>query len=366
LGVRILDDGTTVGGTYEVERFLGEGAFAEVYRVRHKYLGRQAMKVLKVPGLSQDDVERTLCEAMVLSRLGHPNIIRLFDANLVEAAGKQYGYFTMEYVAGGTLEQFWLSHENRFVAVEDAVEITRQICRGVSVAHLEDPPIVHRDIKPQNVLVGYDGHGMRVRVSDFGLAKHVNPLTLLASAHGTLAFKAPEFLDEVDSTATDVWSIGTTLYLMLTDNFPFPALADAELVSPKLWEGKARPPSDLNINVDKTLDRIVLRCLARKPDLRYVDAAALLRDLEKWGEVQGSNSTGKKRLPSTRKPESMTPLRAADGDSTNMVSEALDLAREAGRLPEAADLLEEALNKWPELRERYEYRLRLWKRGVSM
>jgi hypothetical protein len=166
----LLDEGQVIRGTYEVERMLGEGAFGEVYRVKHRFLGRQAMKVFKIVGMTIQETEEMLGEALMLSRIGHPNIVRVFDANTTDTSRGICGFFTMEYVAGGSLEQFWRSHGNRYVPVETAVEIIRQVCRGLTVAHEETPPIVHRDVKPQNILVGYDGGGLRARLTDFGLA----------------------------------------------------------------------------------------------------------------------------------------------------------------------------------------------------
>jgi serine/threonine-protein kinase len=187
--MRLLEEGQVIRDTYEVERFLGEGAFAEVYRVKHRFLGRQAMKVFKRVGMNLDEIHEMIGEAILLSRIGHPNIVRVFDANILETARGICGYFTMENVAGGSLEKFWQSHGGKFVPVETTVDLMRQVCRGIAQAHSEDPPIIHRDIKPQNILVGYEADGLRARVSDFGLAKKVNPLTLLATAAGTLAFK---------------------------------------------------------------------------------------------------------------------------------------------------------------------------------
>src|SRR5438046_8985320 len=94
--MRLLEEGQTVRDTYEVERFLGEGAFAEVYRVKHRFLGRQAMKVFKRVGMNLEEIHEMLGEAILLSRIGHPNIVRVFDANVLEAAQGTYGYFTME------------------------------------------------------------------------------------------------------------------------------------------------------------------------------------------------------------------------------------------------------------------------------
>ena len=150
----LLQEGQIVRGTYEIERMLGEGAFAEVYRVKHRFLGRQAMKVFKAVGMTIEEVEQHLEEAAILSRVGHPNIIRVFDANIAETSRGVCGFFTMEHIAGGSLEQFWRSHGSQFVPVETAVEILKQVCRGIAVAHGEKPPIIHRDIKPQNILVG--------------------------------------------------------------------------------------------------------------------------------------------------------------------------------------------------------------------
>jgi len=154
----LLREGQIIRDTYEVERLIGEGAFAEVYRVKHRYLGRQAMKVFKTPGVTQGEIETWLDEAALLSKMGHPNIIRVFDANTFANRGETFGFFTMEYIAGGSLERFWQSHGQQFVPVETAVEILQQACRGLSVAHGEDPPIIHRDLKPQNILIGYDVH----------------------------------------------------------------------------------------------------------------------------------------------------------------------------------------------------------------
>ena len=98
----LLAEGTQIRDTYEVERFLGEGAFAEVYRVNHRFLGRQAMKVFKQTVTDVDEVEKMLGEAILLSKIGHPNIVRVFDANVVDTKQGLCGFFTMEYVPGGT------------------------------------------------------------------------------------------------------------------------------------------------------------------------------------------------------------------------------------------------------------------------
>ncbi len=367
----LLHEGQNLRGTYEVERFLGEGAFAEVYRVRHRFLGRQAMKVFKIIGMSVAEIEQYLEEAIVLSRVGHPNIVRVFDANVTETSKGICGYFTMEYVAGGSLEQFWRSYGAQFVPVETAVEIMRQVCGGLAVAHSEHPPIIHRDIKPQNILVGYDADGLRARVCDFGLAKRVNPLTLMASAKGTRCFKPPEvFLNcQSDSCASDVWALGSTLYLLLTDRLPFSELGDMDFFEGKSFGRPMIPASRLNIQVDPALDQILFKALALKPGNRYPNAKDFLYDLSKWNPPAPgmAASQPKMRISSDMSKSALGSHSPADqvvGD--RLAKQARKLAREAGKLMEAADLMEEAFNKYPDLRKRYESQLKLWRRGICM
>lgn len=362
----LFQEGQTIRDTYKVERFLGEGAFAEVYRVKHHILGRQAMKVFKAVGMTIQETKEMLAEAVLLSRLGHPNIIRVFEANVIDTAHGVCGYFTMEYVAGGNLEMFWQSFGGRLVPVETTVEVIRQVCRGMAVAHSAIPPIIHRDIKPQNILVGYTDIGTLVRVGDFGLAKHVNPITLLASARGTVTFKAPEALrdPEADSCAGDVWAIGQTLYLLLTDRLPYPDVLAGGLTINEFFKYTVIPPSRLNLAVDDLLDHITLRALALKPEDRYPTARELLIDLEQWKIRPLTESLSKPDLNiEATKPilgvySPLDQTRAHD-----LISQARQLAYD-NQMKEAADLLEEALNKWPGLRERHEYRLKLWRRGI--
>ncbi len=363
----LLVEGQVIGKTYTVERFLGQGAFAEVYRVRHRFLGRQAMKVFKSTGMTMTEIEGLLEEAVLLSQIGHPNIIRVFDANVVDTEHGLCGFFTMEYIAGGSLEQFWKSFGMQLMPIETAVEVVRQATRGVTVAHSEKPPIIHRDIKPQNLMVGYEGDGLRVRVSDFGLAKRANPLTLMVSARGTRAFKAPETFKDFksDSCAGDVWALGCTLYLLTTDRFPYFDPNQMELVDSDSFDHPLTPASQLNINVDPRLDQIIARCLALDPHNRYPTARELLKDLEGWqpGMTPPKPSTGK----SSSEPNKtvLGPVSSLNQEAAKkMVDQAKKLAKRADRLSEAADLMEEAFNKWPELRDEYEYQVRLWRRGI--
>ncbi|MDF1798893.1 MAG: serine/threonine-protein kinase [Planctomycetota bacterium] len=361
----ILNPGQRIRDTYEVERMIGEGAFAEVYRVKHRFMGRQAMKVFKAAGTTLEEIERELSEAVLLSSLRHPNIVEVYDANLHEEAGHRFGYFTMTYMPGGTLDRHWRSFGRELMPVSQVVEIGKQTCRALSVAHGAEPPIIHRDIKPQNILIGFSGDGLHVRLSDFGLAKAVNPLTLLASAVGTLGFKPPESLEDVDSCAADVWAVGATLYLLLTDEMPFPHLNSRDVGDARHFLRPLRPPSVFNINVDPALESILYRCLAANAKDRYGNALELLEDLEHWAPSSAKPST----LVSEWSPESKGAMPHASShdfqaEARASLEAAMRMAGSPAGLATAADLLEEAISKSPDLMDRYRVHLDLWRRGV--
>ncbi len=367
----LLQPGQRVRDTYEVERYLAEGAFAEVFRVKHKFLGRQAMKVFKRTGMTHEELDEMMAEAIMLSRLSHPNIVQVFDANTVMIGEKEYGYFTMENIPGGSLDKFWRSHGTQLIPVETTVDILKQVCRGLVLAHSENPPIIHRDIKPQNILIGYETDGLRARVSDFGLAKQVNKLTLFATGAGTLAFKPPEVFAQAkgDSVAGDIWALGVTLYMLLTDNIPF--IVDEHLGWGNGEALKKVPPvpSQYNVEADSVLDRIVMKCLSPRPQDRYANAKELLKALEAW--KSGGSSSGKPSQSSTSvsrfsKDALGHPSTADQSEGESLVRKALQTARQKGDLNEAADIMEEAFNKWPSLREKYAAKVTRWRCGIVM
>jgi len=367
--MRLLSDGETVKETYEVERFLGEGAFAEVYRVKHRFLGRQAMKVFKRAGMTVEEIEKTLGEAIMLSRIGHPNIVRVFDANVFETQKGLQGYFTMENVSGGSLEKFWHSYGTRLIPLDITIDLIKQVCRGLAIAHRQNPPIIHRDIKPQNILVGYETDGLRARISDFGLAKSVNPLTFLATAAGTPAFKPPEAFtaSKGDSCSADIWAIGTTIYLLLTDRLPFKMPTEFGWGGAEEIQDTFVPPSSINPDVNEALDLIVRKALSFNPSSRYQNASEILDALENWkpGHLnpEGHDAKTPDGYSKTALGPGLSSPDQAKGDE--IVRLALRYKKE-GRLLEAADAMEEAFNKAPGLRSKYNNLVKLWRCGISM
>ena len=365
--MRILLEGQVIRDTYEVERYLAEGAFAEVYRVRHRFLGRQAMKVFKQVGMTQDEIDEKMAEAALLSRIGHPNIVRVFDANLLDTPNGQYGYFTMENIPGGSLDKFWRSHGGRLVPLETTIDIVKQVCRGLRVAHSEDPPIIHRDIKPQNILIGYEADGLRARLSDFGLARRVNPLTLFATAAGTLAFKPPEAREKGDSPSGDIWAVGVTLYLLLTDRLPYEVNPALGWGNQQVFRKKLAPPSQYNVQANSEVDRIVMGCLEPRPEDRYPSVGDLLSALDGCRSGRSEKVVPKSDSVSSLSKDILGPASTPDqAEAEALAQRALQQARDMGRLIDAADLMEEAFNKWPSLRDKHATRVQLWRRGICM
>lgn len=355
----LLQPGDRVSDTLVVDRLLGEGAFAEVHRVQHRYLGWQAMKVFKRVA-STAQTRAMLGEARLLSTLGHRNIVRLFDAGTVPTPEGLRGYFTMEYVPGGSLERLAAAHR-RAVPTPLVAEVMTQVAAGLAVAHEQEPPILHRDVTLANVLVGYDGAGMRVRVSDFGLAKAADPFTQLASAQGTYAFMAPEvWRNQGYSCASDVWSVGTIGYLLLTHHLPYDNGAPFSSYSPARFDRALLPPSRYNETVDAELDRIIMGVL----DVDSASRPATARILVDALRARQDKLTGQ---PVAAGPGSRTATTAAPTErARRLADEALALSRIPGELDRAADVLEEAVNMSPRLRELHLHTLILWRRGVMM
>ncbi|WP_407560313.1 serine/threonine-protein kinase [Streptomyces sp. 184] len=346
----LLARGQRVHDGLVVDRRLGEGAFAEVYRVRHHVLGWQALKLFK-HGASLGANFSRLDEARILSTLGHPSIIRVFDAGTVDTTEGLRGYFTMEYVAGGSLERLVESHAG-IVPVPRVTAVLRQAADGLSVAHERRQPVVHRDLTLANVLVTYDESGLRVKVSDFGLARETDPVTRAASAQGTVAYMPPEVLirGRGYSAAGDVWALGTIVYYLLTNCFPYDAGDPVRAFSPERFEHPLRPPGDFNDDAGRELDGLVADMLrvdpAGRPPMREVAERALAPE-------------------QPAEPRTTAP-RAAEPSADELVRAALALSRVPGRLADAADQLEEAVDRHPRLRERHLNRLTTWRRGVVL
>jgi serine/threonine-protein kinase len=257
-----------VAGRYEVERTLGGGGMAVVYLARDGELGRPvALKVL-AENLA-DDAElrhRFVREARLAARLSHPNVVRVYDAG--EEDGRPY--IVMECVEGESLAEL-LRREGR-LDPDRVAELGTQACAGLEHAHRAG--LVHRDVKPANLLLTEDG---TLKVADFGIAHAVGGtrVTEVGTVLGTAAYLSPEqALGEQVTPAADLYSLGTCLYELLAGEPPYGHETLGELFSRR----EAGPPPPLR-GVPRRLEAAILRCLERDPRERPASAAELARSL---------------------------------------------------------------------------------------
>jgi beta-lactam-binding protein with PASTA domain/predicted Ser/Thr protein kinase len=267
--------GTFFDGRYKIVRKLGAGGMANVYLAEDQELGRRvAIKILNDRHANDDQfVERFRREAKNAAALSHPNIVSIYDRG--EAEGTYY--IAMEYLDGRSLKELIVTRGPAPVPV--AVDYARQILSALRFAHRHG--IVHRDIKPHNVLV--DGEG-RVKVTDFGIARAgASQMTEAGSIVGTAQYLSPEQArgTNVDQRS-DLYSLGVVLYELLTGSAPFGGDTPVEIAMKHLSQ-VPEPPSVKRPNLPHDLDLLVVRALAKDPDDRYQSAEEMDADLERVG-----------------------------------------------------------------------------------
>ena len=268
--------GSVFDGRYRIERKLGAGGMADVYLAEDQELGRRvAIKILNDRHAADDSfIERFRREAKNAAGLSHPNIVSIYDRG--EAEGTYY--IAMEYLDGRSLKELIVGRGPAPIKV--AIDYARQILAAVGFAHKHG--IVHRDIKPHNVLVGPEG---RLKVTDFGIARSgASQMTEVGSIIGTAQYLSPEQARgaPVDQTS-DLYAVGVVLYEMLTGQVPFTGDTPLEIAMKHLSE-IPKPPSELRPEVPHDLDSVVLRALAKDPSERYQSAEEMDADLARVAE----------------------------------------------------------------------------------
>jgi beta-lactam-binding protein with PASTA domain len=262
-------------GRYRIIRKLGSGGMANVYLAEDQELGRRvAIKILNDRHAGDEQfVERFRLEAKNAAGLSHPNIVSIYDRG--EAEGTYY--IAMEYLDGRSMKELILSRGPAPVSV--AIDYARQVLAALRFAHRNG--IVHRDIKPHNVLVDAEGH---LKVTDFGIARAgASQMTEEGSIIGTAQYLSPEQArgTTVDQTS-DLYSLGIVLYEMLTGNVPFTGDSPVEIAMKHL-SATPQPLTVTRPDIPKSLESVVLRALAKDPAARYQSADEMDADLERIG-----------------------------------------------------------------------------------
>ena len=268
----MLTEGMYIADRYEILGKVGAGGMSDVYKAKDLTLGRfVAIKVLKAE-FSEDInfVTKFRSEAQAAAGLEHPNIVNIYDV------GSENGlhYIVMEYVEGITLKTY--IEKKGQLSFKEAVSIAIQVGRGIEAAHNKN--IVHRDIKPQNIMISTEG---KVKVTDFGIARAATSNTISSDVMGSVHYSSPEqarngFVDG----KSDIYSLGIVMYEMVTGRVPFDGDTTVAVAIQHLQE-EIVPPSVYAPNLPISMEKIILKCTQKNPDRRYASMTALLADLRK-------------------------------------------------------------------------------------
>jgi serine/threonine-protein kinase len=267
----MLKAGTILSDRYEIVKQIGAGGMANVYMAKDLRLGRfVAIKVLKAEFSSDENFLRKFnSEAQAVAGLIHPNIINVYDVGVQD----NIHFIVMELGDGITLKEHILN-EKRLTAKE-TVAFSIQIAEAIGCAH--DHKIIHRDIKPQNILVS--SHGT-IKVTDFGIAKAANSNTMTATAIGSVHYLSPEQArGGFSDSRSDIYALGITMYEMVTGRVPFDHENGVTIALMHL-QNDVIPPKEINSDIPSSLEKIILKCLAKKPEERYQSAKELIADLK--------------------------------------------------------------------------------------
>ena len=269
----MIREGVYLGKRYEILGRIGSGGMADVYKGKDHKLNRYvAIKVLKSDYRTDEVfIKKFLSEAQAAAGLMHPNVVNVYDV------GQDRGlyYMVMELVEGITLKDY-IEKKGRLSAKE-TISISIQMVTGLQAAHNQH--IIHRDIKPQNIIISKDG---KVKVTDFGIARATTATqTISTSVMGSVHYTSPEQArGGVVDQKSDIYSIGITMYEMITGNVPFDGDSTVSVALKHLQEEIVSPAEEVP-DIPYSLECIIMKCTQKNPGLRYHDCAALLLDLKR-------------------------------------------------------------------------------------
>ncbi len=267
----MLKEGVILGERYEIINRIGSGGMADVYKAMDHKLNRMvAVKVLK-PEFREDKtfISKFRTEAQAAAGLSHPNVVNVYDV------GEDRGvyYIVMELVEGITLKDY-INRKGK-LSVKEATSIAIQVSLGLEAAH--NRGIVHRDVKPQNIIISTDG---KVKLSDFGIAKATSSNTISSNVMGSVHYSSPEQVrGGYSDYKSDIYSLGITLYEMVTGRVPFDGDTTVAIAIKHLQE-EIEAPSKYTPNLPYALEQIILKCTQKSPDRRYKNMAELIDDLK--------------------------------------------------------------------------------------
>jgi len=267
--------GKRLDGRYEIQEIVGVGGMAVVYKARDNVEDRiVAIKILKDEFVSNEEfIRRFKNESRAIAVLSHPNIVKVYDVSF----GDLIQYIVMEYIDGITLKE--LIEKEGSLRWKDAVHFTIQILKGLQHAH--DKGIVHRDVKPQNIMVLPDG---TIKVTDFGIARFARSeqRTITDKAIGSVHYISPEQArGEKTDEKTDIYSVGVMMYEMLTGQLPFQAESAVSVAIMQL-QRDPQLPTEINGSIPVGLEQITMHAMQKVAEKRYQSAAEMLCDLEEF------------------------------------------------------------------------------------
>ena len=264
--------GMIIGDRYEILEKIGTGGMSDVYKAKDHKLNRfVAVKVLKQEfSENANFVSKFRIEAQAAAGLMHPNVVNVYDV------GEEDGiyYIVMELVEGITLKKY--IEKKARLSVKEAISIAIQISMGIEAAH--NNHIIHRDIKPQNVIISKEG---KVKVTDFGIAKAATSNTITSNVMGSVHYTSPEqarggYSDE----KSDIYSLGITLFEMLTGRVPFNGETTVAIAIKHIQE-ELPSPREFVSEIPVSVEQIVFKCCQKSPDRRYQSMGELIVDLKK-------------------------------------------------------------------------------------
>ena len=264
--------GMIIGDRYEVLEKIGTGGMSDVYKAKDHKLNRLvAIKVLKQEFSENENfVSKFRVEAQSTAGLMHPNIVNVYDVGDEDGIN----YIVMELVDGITLKKY--IEKKQRLSVKESVSIAIQVAMGLEAAH--NNGIIHRDIKPQNIMISRDG---KVKVTDFGIAKAATSNTITSNVMGSVHYTSPEQARGGYSDAkSDIYSLGITLFEMLTGRVPYNGETTVAIAIKHIQEDLPSP-AEFNDEIPISVEKIVLKCCQKSPDRRYQTAADLISDLKK-------------------------------------------------------------------------------------